>query len=70
MLKDASLRGLQQVWFEDKMISIPHISFIEERRESTPDFPELPEMTYEQKEKARKKIEEIRKTLKEKLTMN
>lgn len=70
LLKKASLEGLQQVWFDDKMISIPHVSLIEERIEVISNMPDLPEMSEEELERGRKKLSEMRKKLKEKFSIN
>lgn len=56
------------LWFADKMISIPHISYIEELDpEYTHELPELPELSEEEHEKARLKVNEIRAKLKSRL---
>lgn len=69
-MKQSSLQGIQQVWFEDKMISIPHIKVIEERVEVVQGVPELPELSLEEQKRADAKLQEIRKTLKKKVSMS
>lgn len=65
ILKAASLQGLNQVWFEDKMISIPHIKFIQERVENINNpLLDLPHLAPEEQEEAREKLAEIRNRLK------
>lgn len=51
------------------MVSIPHIRLIEERNEYVNDFPKLPDLSPEEKEKVNKKILEIRSSLKNKFSM-
>jgi hypothetical protein len=60
LLKQSSLQGINQVWFSDKMLSIPHISRIEERVESHPDLPQLPDVSKEQREANSKRLQKMK----------
>lgn len=58
------------MWFENKMISIPHIKLIEEHTRTVSELPELPEFSVEDTEKAKKALEVMRSELKQKLRLN
>jgi hypothetical protein len=70
VLKQASLQGLNQVWFQDKMLSINHIKSIEEKVEYIDDTPLLPDLSPMEQEKARIKLQEIRSKLIKKVSIN
>lgn len=70
ILKEQSQLGVNIVFFNGYAISIPAISYMEERVENIQGLPELPEMSDEEIKVARKKFAEIRKDLGKKLSIN
>lgn len=67
MLKQSSLSGLSTVFYDDFAINLPDMAYAEERTESAQELPALPDLTPLEQKKAQKKLDEIRKQLKNKL---
>ena len=69
MKKENEENGLQTFWFDKFVISLPHISSMEFVTETIQGVPELPEMTKEDHQKAREKLNELRGKLRIKGTL-
>lgn len=63
LLKKASIAGKTLIWFKDKAISIPHISFMQRIDEPVFKTPELPEMTEDQVKRNRERIAKMKKEM-------
>ena len=70
LLKQTSLAGLSTVFYERFSINLPDMAYSEERTENIMPVQEMPELTEEEQRLADAKLQEIRKKLGKKLSIN
>lgn len=68
MKKQNLEHGTTTFWFDDFVISLPHVSSMDRVVESVGNLPKLPELSPEEHAKAQKKLQAIKQELKEKLS--
>lgn len=69
VLKQTSLAGISTVFYERFAINLPDMAYAEEKYDVVDNLPELPDLTTEEQQHADEKLAEIRRSLKEKLSM-
>ena len=70
ILKKTSLSGLNVVFYKKFSVNLSDMAYSEERSETIPNMPELPDLTEEEQEKVNQKLQEIRKNLNKKISIN